>query len=415
MKNRKLLLCLALSGTFLVSGCSNVDLAMGDKQEEASEDSSQENGNEVEADETDTVDSADNSSKDSSDEANEDDKEGDDAENDSDTEDESSNVDYRVIAFFDEELDSIPVSVVKTGTFDDGEVYSYDIVYDEDIEDSFGDMDRLHIGSFLVKEDEIYLITDTEDDHEEQDFYDYGVLVYAEEDYSDEISGYEIKLHNDGYLCRCSYYDTTVETGYYAEFVFNSDKELTYFRSGYGAEADPIEITTNTDIEDAFSKAKETDRSEEDFTVSYNGFDIGPDTTYQEIIDALGYPEHFEENNNGFVSAEDGYRWELSYPDASEHGYNAFDVRIVCVSPSNDPEGPDTYIDFVYFTCPTYRDVAIEDSIYSLVDIYGAPDEIRESSCPGFTEVVYEFNGNELEFTIMPDYTIRFLRIHFAK
>ena len=412
MKKRNLLLCLALTGTFLVSGCSNVDLAMEDKQEEASDDSTQEITEETESNEAESASVADNATTDTSVEIEDDDNESDD-----EGKEDSISVDYRVIALYEEEVDSVPVRIVKTGAFDDGDVYSYDIVYDDDvIVDYHGNLDRLHIGTFLVKEDEIYLITDTRDNHKEQDFYDYGVLVYSKEDYSDERSGYKIDLHNDGYLCRCSYYDTISEsggTGYYAEYVFNSDKVLTYYRSGYGAEAEPIEITTNTDedIENAFSNAEESELTKEDVTVTYNGFDIGPDTSYQEIIDALGYPEDFEDSNNGFVSAEDGYRWQLNYPEA----YGEYEISINCVSPSNDPEGPDSYVDYVSFAFPTNGGVTKYDSIYSLVDVYGAPDDIREASWPKYKDVIYEFEGNELVFTITPDNTVAFFKIDFAE
>ena len=420
MKKVKLLFCYAMIGAFLVTGCSNVDLATEDKQEAASDENTQEIVKETESAMTDTEDLSDNATTDLSaeeDEAQEADNEDneDDVQEGDDTgdEDESASTEYRVLEFFMEEIDSVPVSIVKTGSFDDGDVYSYDIVYDEDTADCYVDSDRFHIGTFLFKEDEIYLITDTRDDHKEQDFYDYGVLVYSNEDYSREISGYVIKLHNDGYLCSCVYYYTLVETGYYAEFVFNSDKELTYYRSGYGAEADPIEITTNTekDIENAFLNAKESELTIEDVTVTYNGFDIGPDTSYQEIIDALGYPENFEDSNNRFDSTEDGCRWRLNYPEA----YGEYEISINCISPSNDPEGPDSYVDYVSFAFPTNGGVTKYDSIYSLVDVYGAPDDIREASWPKYKDVVYEFEGNELVFTITPDNTVAFFKIDFAE
>lgn len=407
MKKRQILLCLALSGTFLFSGCSKVDLTIEDEAEEVSQDNTQKNTEETEPVKEDAKDVADNATTDTSVET-----EDDDNESDNEGKEDNISIDYRVIAFYEEEIDSVPVSIVKTGAFDDGDVYSYDIVADS-IADSYTDSDRLHIGTFLFKEDEIYLITDTNDDHDEQDFYDYGVLVYSKNDYSEEVSGYEITLHNDGYLCRCSYYDATVETGYYAEYVFNSDHELNYFRSGYGAEAEPIEITTNTDedIENAFSKAKESKLTQEDVTVSYNDFEIGPDTSYQEIIDELGYPENFEVNNNGFISAEDEYRWQLVYPDQSDY---EFEVRIVCASSSMDPEGSDSYVDFVKFSCPTCRGISEKDSVYSLVETYGTPDDITEASWQGYTDVVYEFEGNKLIFTIGRDNTITAINIDFA-
>ena len=415
---KKKVIALFLAATCVMGGCGNLDLGL---KEESSEDNTSD-VSEVSNESDTSKDDAEDEAKESDIEASNEDEEDTKAVETDDTDEameDSIQVDYRVIYLYEEEVDSVPVSIVKTGAFDDGDVYSYDIVYDEDvIVDYHGDLDRLHIGTFLFKEDEIYLITDTRDNHKEQDFYDYGVLVYSEEDYSDERSGYKIKLHNDGYLCRCSYYDTISEsggTGYYAEYVFDSDKVLTYYRSGYGAEAEPIEITTNTyeDIENLLSKANESELTKEDVTITYNGFDIGPDTSYQEIINALSYPENFEDTNNGFISAQEGYRWQLSYPDALDYSSD-YEVRIVCVSPSMEFEGSDTYMDFIYLGIPTRRDISEYDSIYSLIDAYGAPDDIREGSWSGYTDIVYEFEGHELTFTVAEDNTIVFIKIDFA-
>ena len=115
------------------------------------------------------------------------------------------------------------------------------------------------------------------------------------------------------------------------------------------------------------------------------------------------------------VLSTDGSKNGEGYVFRSKGRSITFDIRIVCVSPSNDPEGPDTYIDFIDFNYPTYRGVTRDDSIYSLIDAYGAPDDIREGSWSGNKDVVYEYEGNELVFTITPDNTVAFFEIDFAE
>jgi hypothetical protein len=412
---KKKLVALFLATTCIMCGCGNLDMALDNKASEnetANEDDSNTDISDDDKSEDDNTDTSDADKSDKDKDGSADSSEEDETATSSETSEDVSQTDYRVIYFFEEEIESIPVSITKVSSSDDGDVYSYDIVYDDQSFEYDMERDRFNIGTFLFKDDEIYVSTSLNYESDEQDYLDSSVLVYSDEDYTDEVEGYDVKLHNDGNLCKFTLSNNRVESGYYMEYIFNSDKELVYFRSGYGAERDPIEITLfdTTSIEDAFSDAEDVDLTKEDVSISYNGLDIGPDTTYQEIIDAYSYPENFEDNNNGFISSENGYRWQLQYPDQSDYDY---DVRIVCVSPSMEPEGPDTYIDFVYFGIPTKKGVTERDSIYTLAQVYGAPDDIREAACPEYTDIVYEFDGNELIFTILPDNTIVYMRIDF--
>ena len=414
---KKKSIAILLAATCIMCGCSNLDMSL-DKDASEKETISDDDGNtdasnddKDKDDNTDTSEGDNSQNNDTSDDENDESKE-DESDTSSETSEDASQTDYRVIYFFEEEIESIPVSITKISSSDEGDVYSYDIVYDDQSFEYDMERDRFNIGTFLFTDDEIYVSTSLNYETDEQDYFDSSVLVYSDEDYTDEVEGYDVKLHNDGNLCKFTLSNNRVESGYYMEYIFNSDKELVYFRSGYGAERDPIEITLfdTTSIEDAFSDAEDIDLTKEDIIVSYNELDIGPETSYQEIIDAYSYPERFEDSNNGFISAEEGYRWELQYPNQFDYD---FDVRIVCVSPSMDPEGPDTYIDFVYFGIPTKKGVTERDSIYTLAQVYGAPDDIREAACPEYTDVVYELDGNELIFTILPDNTIVYMHIDF--
>lgn len=334
--------------------------------------------------------------------------------------------DYRVISYFDEKIDSIPVTISELDSYDDGVVRSYYISYEDETLRYDKERDRFFIGTFLFKEDEIYVITDKDniafitdyDVTSEQDFIDSGILVYSDQDCSDELSGFNVELHNDGYLCKFKLSNSKVETGYYMEYVFNSDKDLVYYRSGYGAENKPIEITLNTvnDVEDAFSNAIDVELTQEDFALNYKGLELRSDTSYQEIIDTLDYPEKYMDadiEDICSVTEDCNCLWPLKYPDQTEYDFEV-KINIICPPTAFGPEDPDSYIDVIYSSLPTIRGISVNDSIYSLAKIYGVPDDIRESDTSGCTDVVYEFEGNELIFTIMPDNTIRLMIIDFA-
>lgn len=140
----------------------------------------------------------------------------------------------------------------------------------------------------------------------------------------------------------------------------------------------------------------------EDVTVTYNGNTFGPNTGWKEIVDALGYPELYEESNYGFVSAEAGYRWALCYPEAmaSDYGFEA-----VLVNDDMEREGPATYIDFyILNTTPTARGIQVGDSIVLLKEKYGEPDSIEPFyNIPDWCYVTYNAGNAKLKFAINKD------------
>ena len=129
----------------------------------------------------------------------------------------------------------------------------------------------------------------------------------------------------------------------------------------------------------------------EDVTFSYNGNTFGPSTNWKEIVDALGYPERYEESNYGFVSAEAGYRWNLCYPEAmaSDYGFEA-----VLVNDDMKREG-------LLNTTPTARGIQVGDSIVLLKEKYGEPDSIEPFyNTPDWCYVTYDGGTAKLRFAI---------------
>lgn len=317
---------------------------------------------------------------------------------------------YEVFNFLDEDISEISVKKAQLESYDSGDVYS--LMIDNEKSD---ELDRSDLGLFLITEDKIYMIPgNTDDVPSEDDFLSDGIEVYSEKPASVEIDGQIVKISNDGYLCKCSIYSETGESGFYSNYVWDEDKELVYYKSGYGAENEPIEFGTKENLSDFFSEYSAEDLNKEDFCFDYQNYSFALGTDYNEYIDNLGYPENFEDNNCGFISNDEGYRWQLQYPDAGN--YENSDLRIVCVSPENEYEGSDTYIDFInLISVPTSRDVSCGDSIYSIAEKYGRPDEIQPSSYAEYTDLIYEYDGNKLIFTILPDNTISKINIDLSK
>ena len=400
-----------LLGSLLLSGCSNIGDSIRLEDEAKTADSV---ADDISADESSQDDAAkgDSSQDDTKDDTKDDNSGADKISEDDSTKDQKE-VDYNVFELFFEEIEEVPVSVVKEAHLDNGDVYTYNISYDYDgPERDYDGHDRFFLGAFYITDEECYVTFKKSAVYEEDDFYNDGILLYSEDDYSNSDSKYDISLHNDGYICTCSIYDNTAESGFYFEFAFNKDKELVYYRSGYGAEGDPIEIALPGEgIDDILGTEDEKSLTLEALTLDYEGVSITPKTTYFDIVDALGYPYNFEDNNNGFISSENGYRWQLNYPDASE--YEA-DLRVVCVSPSMEFESDDTYIDFIYVGIPLESGIDCGDSIYTLADLYGNPTKIRQAEYyEKYTEVVYDVDGNKLIFTILPDMTIFNIKIDY--
>ncbi len=320
-----------------------------------------------------------------------------------------SSTTYKVLNFLNEDISEISVLKKEQENYDSGNVYSLTIDNEKSDE-----LNRSDLGLFLITDDKIYMLSsDTDDIPTEEEFLSDGIEVYSERSSSKENGDQTIKIYNDGYLCKCSIYSESGESGFYENYVWNDDKELIYYKSGYGAENDPIEFVNAENLTDFFDSYSKADLDKHDFCYDYHNCSFASGTDYDEYIDNLGYPENYEENNCGFISNEDEYRWQLQYPDAGN--YEDSDIRIVCVSPEYGYECSDTYIDFInLISVPTSRGVICGDSIYTLAEKYGQPDEIQPSEYDQYTDLIYEYDGNKLIFTVLPDNTISNIKIDLS-
>ncbi len=150
---------------------------------------------------------------------------------------------YSVRLFFEDDIAELPVKLQYLKSYDDGDVYSLSIQHEDCPERYYYDvLDRFDIGTFYVTDDEIYLLLQCKDVPDEEAFLSDGFLVCGSDDMDENIDGEHLKIKNEGDTCYFYMDNTLTESGYYSSYGWTKGKGLTYFRSGYGAEGDPIEI-----------------------------------------------------------------------------------------------------------------------------------------------------------------------------
>ena len=149
---------------------------------------------------------------------------------------------------------------------------------------------------------------------------------------------------------------------------------------------------------DLFADANECVLTQDDYTFEYNGNTFGIDDNWNDYVDKLGYPEHFEENNYGYINTnEDGYWWEMIYPDQSHSDY---DFHVVFISPSLEREGEDTIFNNIALNnTPTFRGIKSGDSLESLASVYGRPDGFDDfGNDAGWMNIIYEDETGQIVF-----------------
>ena len=174
---------------------------------------------------------------------------------------------------------------------------------------------------------------------------------------------------------------------------------------------EPADLLTR--VKEAFEDADDMSFDDTDFVVDYDGNVFDSTSKWDDYTKALGYPEKYEDNNFGFISNEEGYRWELRYPASSEMPY---EFRVILVSPSMEREGADTYIDFIALDqAPTKRGIKAGDSLEALKGAYGKPGSIEPYEAANkLVSVIYSCDTGNLEF-VLDDDTVKYIIMDFAK
>jgi hypothetical protein len=110
--------------------------------------------------------------------------------------------------------------------------------------------ERLNLGYFYVQKNRIYRIDPTEENlnrlKTSEELPNDSVIVCQDKDIKDTLSkdeqGWHQYLTVNGNKQEFHSYNDQVTTGYYESFIWEKNKGLINYRSGFGAERDGIEL-----------------------------------------------------------------------------------------------------------------------------------------------------------------------------
>lgn len=164
-----------------------------------------------------------------------------------------------------------------------------------------------------------------------------------------------------------------------------------------------IEEIPGESLIDIFKDLEKVELSEQDFSFEYEDHTFSISSVWSDYVDALGYPDEYEQNNYGYISTNsDGYYWEMRYPSQGDSDYG---FQVVFVSPSREREGADTYVDHItLIRVETSRGIKAGDSVNDLASSYGKPDSITihegNDEC---SDITYTYQDYSIVFIVSED------------
>ena len=148
-----------------------------------------------------------------------------------------------------------------------------------------------------------------------------------------------------------------------------------------------------------FEKSGSSSLAKDDFSFQYNGNTFDNKSKWSDYVDALGYPDEYEQNNYGYISTtSSGYFWGMRYPTQSERNYDFY----VVMASNSGREGDDTRIDHItLINTPTFKGIKAGDSISDLAAVYGKPTSITfHDGNDEWRDVTYENEDGKIEFVV---------------
>ena len=199
-----------------------------------------------------------------------------------------------------------------------------------------------------------------------------------------------------------------------AAFNFTLTKSDNKF--GYSLAKESVKYTADSRaIYDKMSNSEKLDLKGEDFTFKYgdNTFDISND--WSDYVDALGYPDNYEENNYGYITTDTAcYRWSLRYPSQADFKY---DFQVVLASPSMDREGEDTYIEsIILIQTETARGIKAGDSVSDIAAAYGRSFDINlHDGSDVWIDITYKYMDEYILVFVVGDNEIKYIKMYHQK
>ncbi|AEM74576.1 hypothetical protein [Caldicellulosiruptor acetigenus] len=157
-----------------------------------------------------------------------------------------SKVEYKGKFLFDDLVEkNVKLNIIKKANLKYGELYELKLEPIEGIPD-----ERLSLGYFYVQKDKIYKIDPTKENLSKlktrEELPNDSVIVCQDKEIKDSLSenkrGWHRYLRVERDKREYHAYNNQVETGYYETFIWEKNKGLISYRSGYGAERDSIEL-----------------------------------------------------------------------------------------------------------------------------------------------------------------------------
>ena len=211
-------------------------------------------------------------------------------------------------------------------------------------------------------------------------------------------------------------------------FIEKNVKDFDIFSVGVNCTSEPAVITDV--VMEMAEKYEKKELTDSDFQVEYEGFTINKDTTEEQIIAHLGYPEKFEPKTDGgdggYISSGNGFmRWNLIYPiQELSNEIGQPELRIILLSKIDIEDTEvfflkDSYIASVWFdNIETMRGIETKDTLEEVLEAYGRPDDIQEYRANNeYIEISYKKDNIKLVFVIGPSMRIEysFLDINMEK
>ena len=162
-----------------------------------------------------------------------------------------SQLNYKGSFLFDDDLEKdVKMHISEVANLKYGKLYELKLDAIEGIPN-----DRLNLGYFYVQKDKIYKIQPTEENLSKlktsEELPNDSVIVCQNKEIKDTLSEDESGWHHymelNGNKREYHSYNNKVETGYYESFIWEKNKGLINYRSGYGAESDSIELQLSND------------------------------------------------------------------------------------------------------------------------------------------------------------------------
>ena len=151
-----------------------------------------------------------------------------------------------------ESKEEIELKVIEIKKIEDGEIYELKVDYGKEIPTRYEDnWDRCVLGYFYIQEDKIYFINydgkNIDNLKTEEDVIKSGGRVVCQEEgledsLTEDEKGWHEYITVSGDCREYHGYNTLVESGYYEQFFWERGKGLVAYASGWGAEADSINL-----------------------------------------------------------------------------------------------------------------------------------------------------------------------------